>query len=245
MIEFNDRREKEKIVPLDPAVISRATSSGSDNSAHSKEEFPPAVSGRITAAEIKAVDVVATSPSQDNNTPPPAQGPSPFAWGRWGSQWSGDTMSKPYSEAREGRNITVGNKYFALFRTKSDLAQLEPHAGQYDFKLQQGQVHFVGNGVSWQTVESTVARLDVATLRVDFGQREFNTHLEMSHPLAGSAVLDERGKIENNGIFRAGDFLNGSGVAGALSMDGAYAGMAFKQVVRAGAFQGETDWARK
>lgn len=257
MIEFNDRREKEKIVPLDPAIISKATSSGSDNSvgshngasnnsdstAHSKEEFPRASSGRITVEEIKAADVAASLGNlQQQLLPESGRQPSPFAWGRWRNQWPGDTMTKPYLEAREGRNITVGTGDFALFRAPSSVTELEPRAGTYDFKLQQGQVHFVGNGVSWQTEKSSIARLDAATLQVDFAQRRFNTHLEMSHPQAGSALLDLSGSIQNDGIFRGQDATGR--VAGTLSPEGEHAGMLFQRNIPSGSFQGLTDWVK-
>jgi len=112
----------------------------------------------------------------------------------------------------------------------------------YDFKLEQGQVHFVGN---LGNQESSLGRLDAATLQVDFGQRQFNTHLEMSHALAGSAVLDGAGQIGNDGIFNAGNVVSGSGVAGVISTDGAYASMIFKKDVELGTFNGITDWAKK
>lgn len=256
MIEFNDRREKEKIVPLDPAVISKATSSDSksdsnsmgsndsDSTVHPKEEFPQASSGRITVEEIKAANVAASLGGLQPSPPQSSRQlqPSPFVWGRWHEQRPGDTMTKPYPEAREGRIRTVGTEEFILFRAPSSVAELEPHAGTYDFQLQQGQVHFVGNGVSWQTEKATIANLDAATLQVDFAQRQFNTHLEMSHPRAGSASLDLSGSIQNNGTFIGQDATGR--VAGALSPEGEHAGMYFQRDIQSGSFQGLTDWAK-
>lgn len=250
MIEFSGGREREKIVPLDSAIISKASHSDGDNSGQSADS-PSVAPGRMTVAEIKAADVatrlsIAQQPLQSDQQPlqpilQPVQQPSPFAWARWGGQLPGDTMSQSYAAAKEGRSITVGNRYFALFRAQSALTELEPRAGVYDFKLAQGQVNFVANGVQ----ESTFGKLDAAALQVDFGQRQFNTHLEMSHPLAGSAVLDETGKIGNDGIFNAGNVVSGSGVVGALSTDGAYASMIFKKEVELGTFSGITDWTKK
>jgi hypothetical protein len=260
MIEFNGRREKEKIVPLDPAIISKATSSGSDNPVQSKNDLPPPESGRMTVAEIKVNDVANSldnsnlsdqqplPPVQQPLPPvqqplPPVQQPSPFAWARWGGQLPGDVMSKPYAEAREGKVVTVGNKYYALFSAPSSLAGLEPRAGVYDFKLQQSQVHFVGNSAPFHTQVIDPARLDAAALQIDFARRQFNTHLEMSHPQAGSTVLDLAGSIQDSGIFKA---QNAAGkVAGALSPEGEHAGMLFERNVPSGTFNGLTDWVKQ
>jgi len=274
MIEFSGGREREKIVPLDSAIISKASHPGSDNSGQSADS-PSVASGRMTAAEIKAADVathlgIAQQPSVSDQQPlqtvqqpvqqplqqdqqpsqpvqqplPPVQQPSPFVWGRspFVGQLPGDAMSHTFAAAQEGRVVTVGNRYFSLFRAPSALSEIEPRAGVYDFKLEQGQVHFVGN---LGNQESSLGRLDAATLQVDFGQRQFNTHLEMSHALAGSAVLDGAGQIGNDGIFNAGNVVSGSGVAGVISTDGAYASMIFKKDVELGTFNGITDWAKK
>jgi hypothetical protein len=267
MIEFNGRREKEKIVPLDPAIISKATSSGSDNPVAPKENLSQAAPGRLTVAEIKVNDAANSlgntqssvqqplSPVQQPLPPvqqplppiqqplPPVQQPSPFSWARWGSQLPGDAMSKPYAEAREGRVVTIGNAYYALFRAPSASAGLEPRSGVYDFKLQQGQVHFVGNRIPWQTQEISLAKLNAATLQIDFAQRQFNTHLEMSHPQAGSATLNLSGAVQDNGIFKAQDAAGK--VAGALSPEGEHAGMLFERNVQSGTFHGLTDWVKQ
>ena len=255
MIEFSGRREKEKIVPLDSAILSKASHTGSE-----QPDQPAVTPGRITVAEMKATDIanrldVVSQPAQSiqpiqpiqpipSVQPiPPILPPSPFAWARWGGQLPVDTLSQPYAEARAGRDVTIGNKYFALFRAPSALTGLEPRAGAYDFNLARDQVHFVGNGSSWQTQDSPFAKLDAATLRVDFAQREFATHLEMSHPQAGAAVLDLSGPVQDNGIFGAQDAAGK--VAGALSTDGAHAGMLFEREVQAGTFHGITDWTKK
>jgi hypothetical protein len=237
MIEFSGRREKEKIVPLDPAILSKAGQPDSDNQDQSRDS-PSATPGRLTADEIKGTDVAAGLGIAQQSV----QQPSPFSWGRWSGQWAGDAMSQPYAVAKEGRVVTVGSKYFALFRAPSALTELEPRTGSYDFNLTRGQVYFVGNGASWQSQQATLARLDAASLRIDFAQRQFSTHLEMSHPQAGSAALDLAGAIQNNGLFAAQN--PGGKAAGALSMDGAYAGMLFERGVQFGTFHGITDWAK-
>lgn len=244
MLEFNGLKEKEKIIPLDSTILSKA----SDKKEPSLESVP-ATSGRITAAEIKATDVAVhmdAAPKQDDQPVPvvqPVQTPTPFAWGRWGNQFPGDTISQSYFDAQKNRVATVGSRYFALFRSPTALTELEPRAGVYDFKLAQGQVYFVGNGISSLPQVNTLASLNAASLQVDFAQRQFNTHLEMSYPQVGSAILNLSGPIQNNGMFVAQD--PGGKVAGGLSTDGAYAGMLFERTIPAGTFQGITDWTKK
>lgn len=250
MIEFSGRREKEKIVPLDPAILSKANQSDKNNSDQSVATSPVG-SGRITVAEMKAIDVTA---HLNTTQQPVQQQPSPFAWARQGSQLPGDTMSRPWTEAHEGRSVVAGvagvgsdpvkQTHLLLFRTPSALTELEPRAGKYDFKPMQGEVYFSGNGAS-SLPEKALAQLNLntATLQIDFAQREFNTHLEMSHPQIGSANLDQKGLIQDNGYFVAGvpDVNN---VAGTLSLDGAYAGMSFVKKVELGTFTGITDWTK-
>ncbi|MDP3875755.1 MAG: FecR domain-containing protein [Methylobacter sp.] len=168
--------------------------------------------------------------------------PAPFTWARWGGQWKGDSMSQPYGEVRDGKKVTVGNKYFALFRTPSAVSELQPRTGAYDFKLSQGQVHFISNGPTWQKDKITLANLDAATLHVDFAQRQFNTHLEMSNLKQESAILTMSGSIRDNGVFAAKDTTGQ--VAGALSTEGGHAGMFFEREIQSGTFHGITDWTK-
>ncbi|MGZ5030126.1 MAG: FecR family protein, partial [Methylobacter sp.] len=101
MIEFNGGREREKIVPLDPAVISKANRSGSDSPEKSADS-PSVTSNRMNAAEIKAADVATHIAVADTSPQSGAvQQPSPFAWARStllgylpGGVLAGDTMSQ-------------------------------------------------------------------------------------------------------------------------------------------------------
>jgi hypothetical protein len=151
-------------------------------------------------------------------------------------------MSQPYGEVRDGKKVTVGNKYFALFRTPSAVSELQPRTGAYDFQLSQGQVHFVSNGPTWQKDKVTLANLDAATLHVDFAQRQFNTYLEMSNLKQESAILTMSGPIRDNGVFAAKDTTGQ--VAGALSTEGGHAGMFFEREIQSGTFHGITDWTK-
>lgn len=244
MFERRGKHIIDRLLPQDENLMPQTDAK--DVKKSDAQPLTSSATGRMSVDELKGVDVATQLNEAGDSVPPPPPTPepisqSPFAWGRWGGQWPMDNISQDYSEAREGRKVTIGNRYFALYRDASSLTELEPRAGVYDFKLSQGQVHFVGNGVSWAPTPQP-ARLDAATLQIDFGQRQFNTHLQMSHERAGSATLDLSGAIQNNGLFVAQQA--GGKVAGALSADGDHAGMLFEREVQAGTFHGITDWIK-
>ncbi|MFU8787396.1 MAG: FecR domain-containing protein [Methylobacter sp.] len=261
MLEFSGGRIREKIVPRDSTILPEASPDHTDSEKPNQSAAPMtaptrtaglerggksdgasnAASGRMTVAEMKAIDVATRLDIPGKQLPPPIP-PAPFTWARWGGQWAGDTMSQPYGEAREGKQVTVGNSHFALFRTPTASSELQPQTGAYDFKLSQGQVHFVNNGPAWQKDKITPANLDAGALHVDFAQRQFNTQLEMSNLNQESAILNVSGPIRDNGVFTA---QNAAGkVAGALSAEGGYAGMFFEREIQSGTFHGLTDWVK-
>ncbi|MDO9139669.1 MAG: FecR domain-containing protein [Methylobacter sp.] len=266
MLEFSGGRIREKIIPRDREILPEANQSDGNGEKLSQSTTPSiqaesrtvsidkggksdgastATSGRMTVAEMKATDVATQLDMPKQNKQPPIVIPTPpasFTWARWGGQWTGDTMSQPYAEVRDAGKVTVGNKYFVLFSTPSALSELEPRSGAYDFKLSQGQVHFVSNGPDWQKDKTTLANLDAATLHIDFAQRQFATDLTMSNFKNESANLNISGAIRDNGIFTA---KNAAGqVAGALSTEGEHAGMFFEREIQSGTFHGITDWIK-
>jgi len=245
MIEFNGGREREKIVPLDPAIISKASRSGGQS-----EDSPSAGSGRMNAAEIKAADVAtrldtAQQPSQSQQPQQPVQQQlpvSPFTWARAdrAGQLPGGAALPSYSDVKKGLGDSFSNNTYGLFRAQSTLTEL-PRTGAYDFNLAEKEVGFTdfkGDGVT-----RALAQLDVATLHVDFAAKEFNTHLEMSYrPPVGagvSAVLDGSGGVGANGFFSSGNVVTKDGVSGYLGMDGGSAALLFrKEVPNVGVFDG-------
>jgi len=255
MIEFSGGREREKIVPLDPAVISKTSNPDRDNSEKSTDSAS-VTSNRMNAAEIKAADVAAhlgvdnQSSQQVQQPSQPVQQPvqpvlqqlpvSPFTWARQGDQLPGGAVLPSVAEVQQRQADFLGNNSYKLYRAQSALTEL-PRAGAYDFNLvekEAGFTDFAGNDHARK-----LAQLDVATLHVDFAAKEFNTRLEMSyHPQVGpaiSAALDGAGRIESNGQFADGNAVSGSGVGGMLGMDGTSAALLFrKEVPSVGAFDG-------
>lgn len=208
MIEFSGRKEKEKIVPLDPAIISKANHSG-DNKSEQSADAPATGSGRINAAEIKGADVAVVA-THLVGTQQPGQQPNQFFWAHYGKQLPGDAMTVPSSEAQARGAAVVSTRgetgaglgYFALFQESKTLALAPlPTTGAYDFKLEGGEVYFKGNDAV-----SRLAQLNEATMRIDFGRSMIDAHLKMSAPETGAfGSIDISGNSFNGaeGIIRA------------------------------------------
>jgi len=162
-------------------------------------------------------------------------------WGRWWSEpLAGDDISQSYAQARNGKEITVGDLRFGLFRNTARSFHLPPQQGVYKFNLIRSYVYFTAD--SLVSSQPTQGKVDGGTLNVDFLQDTFSTHLDLSHPEVGATSLDAAGRIGNNGIFSSKNST--SRVAGALTEDGLEAGMLFERRVNNGVFKGISDWRR-
>jgi hypothetical protein len=206
-------------MPEEPRSIARSNKSATD-----------------TNTEVLAVRAVAEAQGQALAQPMP---PATMVWGRWSSPLPGDSLSLSYAEASAGRSVTVGNQYFALYRPETPLPVLVSNLGRVDFTLRDAQVWLMqGNGTSLGSVGS-------AWLSVNFGARQFDTGVVMSHPAVGTASLQVGGAIREDGVF-AVQTPGGSLVAGALTVDGKEAGYFFQQPVTGtgSTFLGTTRWVR-
>ena len=171
---------------------------------------------------------------------------SPFAFGRWyRNAWDGDQLSQPFKQASDGRKVTVGSPYYAVF--KESLAPMNVPWGQsvqFDFKLTDGSVHFIENTPGWLSPKVSEAKLGIGSsfLRINLADQSVSTRIGMSHDQAGSTQLNVSGTINEQGMFAArGD----SGMAaGALSGEGGHAAMLFEKTVEGGVFHGISTWSR-
>ena len=163
----------------------------------------------------------------------------------WASWWvdslQGDKVSVPYEQASDGREITIGDGRFGLFRDAATSFDLMPKQGVFNFSLIQSFVYFFDR-LAVAGAQPTAGKLNKGTLELDFANKVFSTHLDLSHPTAGNASLDVNGVIGSNGAFysKAGP----SSVAGALTGDGKEAGLLFEHKVSEGRFKGISSWAR-
>lgn len=165
-----------------------------------------------------------------------------LAWGRWWSDpLAGDQMSVSYADAKNGREITIGNSRFGLFRDTATAFQLMPQQGVFNFNLIQSFVYFFDNN-SADGIGPTQGVLKNGSLEIDFAQDTFSTHLNLNHSAVGDASLHVQGAIEKHGVFASRNET--SSVAGALTGDGKEAGLLFQHRVNSGVFKGISDWAR-
>jgi hypothetical protein len=238
MLEFQTQQGTPRIVPingvpspdrLSPPIPQEPRASAGGTQATSE-----------TTTEVLAAKTVTEQVLKSAVPPPPVPVPLPPAtliWGRWSSvPLPGDTVSQPFAEAFAGRNVTVGNEFYALFRPPTELASFVPNLGRVDFSLRDAQAHLLRGA----TVG--VGQVTGASLSVDFASRQFATGLSLSHPDVGTTNLQAAGAVREDGMFVS---QSGNGrVAGALTFDGKEAGYFFERLVPGGMFMGITRWGR-
>jgi hypothetical protein len=200
----------------------------------------PRASGSSQTTSETTTEVLAAKAVAGQTVPGQVLRPAPaatLAWGRWGAEaLPGDAISQSFAEAAAGRQVTVGNDFYALFRPDSQLTQLVSNLGKVDFTLRDAQVNLLRGGIA------ELARVDSAWFSVDFSARQFSTSLAMSHPQAGAVTLQASGPVRFDGMFFRRD--SGSAVAGALTLDGKEAGYFFERSIPGGQFIGITRWVR-
>ena len=167
---------------------------------------------------------------------------SGLSWIRWSwqAQHADDSVSKDRSQRNENQNLVTGGSYAGLFRDTSALRSLQPRTGVFDFKLHNSHVVFMEKGTQWQ--HATAASLNKANLQLDFASREFNTQLEIFHQQTGIVNLNVSGKVTNSGLIQGNNAT--SNVKGAVTLDGANAGLQFDKALDNGSLQGITEWKR-
>lgn len=192
-----------------------------------------AVSAESSGARVD--DAVARLPIKG---PAPDLSTSALRWGRWQhAARPGDQLSALRAEVLEGRDVTVGNRYAALYRNTEGGEVLATHLGAADFRLAAGEV--VLQGVDGQI---SAGRVDGGRLHIDFARRQFDTGLSLWHAQTGGVALESGGRIRSDGIFAVSQ--GGSRVAGAVSFDGSEAGYLFDTAVSQGVLTGTTLWKR-
>lgn len=236
MLEFNRQQGTPRVVPVNGQI-------SPDRIAPPTAEEPRASSLRRNEASSETLAARAVEgrdlPVQPPPTPLP---PANLVWGHW--PWSavlpGDTLSVPYAEGRQNgeRQTVAANDYYLLFRNTAESAGTLPtNLGRVDFSLRDAQVHFLQNGGN-----ASLGSSRNGWLKVDFGARQFQTGMTLSHQLAGNTQLAAAGSIDRRGKFayNAAD----TRLAGALTIDGKEAGYTFVRDVANGSFVGITRWVR-
>ena len=196
------------------------------------------VSGGIFTAAVEDLPHV-PGPVEPPVMPPTPPAPPALVWGHWVKPTGSGDFSEPFRVAALGRDVTVGNNDYVLYRAPSDtgLAAIQPSLGTVGFQLQQAHALFrPWGGVNQEATAGT------GTLSINFATRQFQTQLELNHAAAGAHTLTSQGVVLSDGMF--GGATATQKVIGATTLDGKNAGYMFEKNVDSGVFNGITLWAR-
>ena len=153
-----------------------------------------------------------------------------LVWGRWNEVPNpGDALTVSFRQAMAGNEVTVGDGYYFLFREPGSANVLPTLNNRVDFKLQ-------SSAATYRDGTNTLhaAKVDDASLRIDFGQRTFSTQLKVSSDPVGSYNLQFSGKLDpRTGVFLDRSQANaGDTLAGALTYNGLQAGYFFRYTLK-------------
>jgi hypothetical protein len=164
--------------------------------------------------------------------------PAQLAWGRWGDSTQAGDISLPRLQARDGREVTLGNNQYALFRNPSTASILSSGLGSLGFSLQQSQAQFVAANGSTQA-----ASVSGGSLTLDFAARQFSTQLNLTSAATGAVGLQAGGLLHDDGRFIDRSIAN-QAVAGVVALDAKTAGYLFEKAASGGVLSGITLWGR-
>lgn len=168
-----------------------------------------------------------------------ALGRNNLVWGRFGDGLGvQERISDSYAVARAGRDATVGNGDYTLFRDGKGSTQiLTDGLGPVSFALDSAQAFYSSaSGVVAMAVNG-------GTLDINFDTNQFSTQLNLSHSLTGKVDFAASGIIQSSGYFNA--ISDTQRMGGAISLDGKEAGYFFEQQLMNGGIQGLTLWDKR
>jgi len=231
------------------------TESKAESKKESSELYVETVNSKVvsqTIATAKAVSTqapavvvpvpVVAAPKFTPDTPLSAQAltNSQLVWGRWSeARAPNERITVSYDTARaEGRQATVGNATYGLFRTEAaGSKEVRPGLGVVAFNLVQAQSFYKTEG------RSELMDVKGGKLSIDFEQSLFATSLQLSHAATGNIEFNDKGRIFGGGYFH--NISDTQAMAGAVSLDGAQAGYFFEKVLATGSIEGLTLWGKQ
>lgn len=197
------------------------------------------------SSNATAVMVGATTPLVSDFTPAAPLssrelGPRQLVWGRYSFAnlpAERERITLPFAVASAGREVTIGNFEYGLFRTPASPARIDSSLGVVGFELATAQAVF--------NSETGIAAMQVkgGGLEIDFNQSRFSTELNLDHALTGQVDIIGSGRLYDGGFFRVIDETQT--ISGAVSYDGAEAGYLFQKQVNDGVVSGLTLWDSK
>lgn len=224
-------------------VTSQTLTEAPQSSQHNFSELLSVLKDNPNLVEkyLKIADLSAQYPEQTEQ-PTPIQ-PQPdipntdlslaLVFGTWSNASPGIAMS--YAEASEGREVTVGNKSYAIWRQQGIY---QPPVGKIDYNLSQSSAFIQRES------EFTSAQVENASLSIDFDQSKLDTRLTVV-PDNGTQNFNfsaKQGISRSDGIFSIHS-EDGRIAAGAISNDGNQVGYMIQQPVdQNGQLQVQTLW---
>lgn len=213
----------------------------------------------VTAHQVKEQVIAAARPGTPKpETPAPVEPETPvlpdftpevpvtmlalsernLIWGRWGAgQGANERITTDYASARDGRDVTIGNREYALFRDGNGVTQVDRGLGEISFGLHSAQAFYSSDeGVFTMSVRS-------GELGINFNTNQFATSLNLNHELTGDVNFSASGLLRPGGFFYTNS--DTERMAGAVSLDGKEAGYFFEKQLDIGGIKGLTLWDRR
>ena len=255
VIELDGSTPLPRLVPATDAQNMTAMRTGVQQAIRSSQgadEASGAEDNGVRVEELSAVlvtdnaasdlaDAASLLPSQPEFTPGQAIVIADVAdrqliWGRYaGAGLDGqERITLSLDEAQLGREITVGNFDYGLFRSGNGSKRLDSGLTVVSFGLSSAQAFYNSS--------SGVVAMEVGggTLDIDFQENSFATLLNLNHNLTGELNFTASGRLFDGGYFHSR--TDGKTIAGAVSLDGSEAGYFFEQQLLQGDIQGLTLW---
>lgn len=158
-----------------------------------------------------------------------------LVWGHF-AEGLGDLerISLPRADAAVGREITVGNFDYILYRDEGDRVRVDRTLGTVNFALDSAQAFYNSStGV-------VAMRVVDGSLGIDFQENSFATELNLDHASTGPIDFTAAGSVFDGGFFRSNN--DSQRIAGAVSFDGQEAGYFFEQQLEGASIEGLTLW---
>jgi hypothetical protein len=250
-MEFRAQLAQPEITPLQGAVFT-AGASDPGSSAHVAANHNPvsgsAIVGRSDAeglvasviAEGTLQAVIDGHPASTVSAQPVTEPPAALQWGRWSDAAAAGDFSVTLDKASQGRNVTVGNAQFILYRDEANGPDLAPGLGSYNFNLGSSFAQYQ-SGANGQIFAAAVQQ---GQLSIDFAARQFSTSLSVTSAQTGAVTISGSGFVRTDGIFYDRS-IAGQAIAGAAALDGKTAGYFFEKAAGAGTLSGITTWSHK
>ena len=255
MLSFDLGSQAPRVLPAvhetDPDALRNDVDDAVESAAESEEEITAATEVYLEGTANDRVNagianLNSSMPTDDNTASEPDFTPeTPFgeeenrqrqmAWGRWGNgQGALERITYAYEVAREGREVSVGNLEYALFRPDLESRDVNDGLGEVEFDLAAAQAFYKKQG------KTVAMQVSDGNLAINFDRNLFSTGLTLSHDSTGEVLFSAEGRVYDGGFFRMKD--SSQRLSGAVTLDGKEAGYFFEQQLNEGEITGLTLW---